>query len=302
MRWERLGRVFTSESQFSWMASHAGTPACENVEGDLFRVYFTARDVRNRSHVGWLEFDIRSPQAILHLSENPLLAPGTAGSFDDEGAMMSCIVKEQDRRHIYYIGWSLRTSVPYHLAIGLASGPGNGTPAATKLQGPVMERCPADPLFCTSPSILLEDGRWRMWYVSGVGWPDVGGRITPSYNIRYAESADGVEWRRSGGVVLDLQGDEIGFSRPCVVTAGDGYVMWYSVRGPDGRYRLGYARSDDGLAWTRNDREAGLETSADGWDSEMIAYPHVFRHGGQEYMIYCGNGYGRTGFGLAARV
>jgi len=31
----------------------------------------------------------------------------------------------------------------------------------------------------------------------------------------------------------------------------------------------------------------------------MVEYPFVFRHNDQIYMLYNGNGYGKTGFGLA---
>jgi hypothetical protein len=30
-----------------------------------------------------------------------------------------------------------------------------------------------------------------------------------------------------------------------------------------------------------------------------VEYPWVFRHEGATYMLYNGNGYGRTGFGIA---
>jgi hypothetical protein len=33
--------------------------------------------------------------------------------------------------------------------------------------------------------------------------------------------------------------------------------------------------------------------------SEMIQYPFVFDHDGERYMLYNGNGYGRTRVGLA---
>jgi len=36
-----------------------------------------------------------------------------------------------------------------------------------------------------------------------------------------------------------------------------------------------------------------------GWDSEMICYPHVFEHNGEKHMLYNGNGYGKSGIGLA---
>ena len=300
MRWRRLGRVFCSEGQHAWMTTHAQTPFAERIDGGLHRIYFTARDAANRSHVGWLELDIARPDRVLRLCREPLLAPGAAGAFDDAGAMMSCVVCDGDMRHFFYTGWSVRTSVPYHLAIGAANGPRAGeNPIANKLPGPVVERSPADPLFCASPAVLLEGGLWRMWYVSAVGWPVVRGRITPSYDIRYGESDDGIEWRRSGRVALKLERDEVGFSRPCVVRDGQAYVMWCSVRAQDGGYRLTCARSADGRDWIRDDAHAQLEPSTGAWDAEMVAYPQVFTHGDDQYLLYCGNGYGRAGFGLA---
>ena len=73
--------------------------------------------------------------------------------------------------------------------------------------------------------------------------------------------------------------------------------MWYSYRGSS--YRIGYAESEDGVSWERKDHLAGISTSEDGWDSEMVAYAFVFDHRGQRYMLYNGNGYGQTGIGLA---
>jgi hypothetical protein len=73
--------------------------------------------------------------------------------------------------------------------------------------------------------------------------------------------------------------------------------MWYSRRGPD--YRLGYAESPDGDSWVRLDEACDLAPSADGWDSVTVEYASVFDHGGARFMLYNGNGYGRTGFGVA---
>ena len=63
-------------------------------------------------------------------------------------------------------------------------------------------------------------------------------------------------------------------------------------------YRLGTATSSDGIRWVRSP-ESGLDVSRDGWDSEMIGYPSAFAHGGRRYLLYNGNRYGQTGFGLA---
>jgi predicted GH43/DUF377 family glycosyl hydrolase len=303
MRWRKLGHVFASAGQHGWMTSYAGVPFAEHIEGDLFRIYFTSRDGQGRSHVGWLELDIRRPNRILRRAEEPLLEPGDLGSFDDAGTTLSCVVQHGGKRYVYYIGWSLRRSVPYHLAIGLAVGASDGPiPSVTRLPGPIVERNHIDPLFCTAPHVIHENGIWRMWYVSGTGWPEMGGALVPAYHTRYAESENGVDWRRTGLVALETAGDEFGFSRPSVVHDKDHYLMWYSCRARSHPYRLGFARSPDGRIWTRGDGDEGLEPSADGWDAEMICYPHVFDHAGDRYMVYCGNEFGRTGFGLAVRV
>jgi hypothetical protein len=74
--------------------------------------------------------------------------------------------------------------------------------------------------------------------------------------------------------------------------------MWYSIRFGK-TYRIGYAESTDGVDWQRKDNQVGIDVSDAGWDSEMIEYPCVFDHAGERYMLYNGNGFGKTGFGLA---
>ena len=49
----------------------------------------------------------------------------------------------------------------------------------------------------------------------------------------------------------------------------------------------------------RDDAKAGIDVSVEGWDSEMVSYPHVFDLDGKTYLLYLGNEVGRYGFGLA---
>ena len=298
MRWRRLGRIFSSAGQHSWMRTHAAVPFAEHVEGDVYRIYFTSRDASSRSHVGWLELDLTRPDRILRVADQPLLAPGAPGTFDNAGTTLSWIVRHGGQRFVYYIGWSLRKSSPYHMAIGLAVGDARSE-AVTRFPEPIVDRNPIDPLFCTAPCVLFRDGEWHMWYVSGRGWPEEDGRVVPSYETQYATSRNGIDWERTGLTVLRREADEFGFSRASVLATPAGYQMWFSVRGRNQPYRLHHAQSHDGLAWARSDCDAGLAPSENDWDSEMITYPHVFDHAGARYMLYCGNGYGQTGFGLA---
>ena len=55
----------------------------------------------------------------------------------------------------------------------------------------------------------------------------------------------------------------------------------------------------DGINWERMDEKMNLSISESGWDSEMICYAYLFEHDSKLYMLYNGNGYGKTGIGLA---
>jgi len=70
MNWEKLGLLFSLSDRQAWMKSHGSLPVAQRLRGsDLYRVYFAARDEMNRSHVGCLEFDIKSPQKIMSMSK-----------------------------------------------------------------------------------------------------------------------------------------------------------------------------------------------------------------------------------------
>jgi hypothetical protein len=227
---------------------------------------------------------------VIELCDDPVLDPGELGSFDESGVTVSCAVRQRERTFLYYTGWTLGRTVPFYFYAGLAIRDGENGSFKRFSLGPLLERNEVDPFLTASPWVLVEDGVWRMWYVSGCGWQLRDGEPQHRYHIRYADSDDGVYWRREGRVCIDFRDDdEYAFSRPCVVRDADRYRMWFSVRGE--RYLLGYAESRDGLSWERMDELAALGTSPTGWDSEMIAYPAVLDHDGRRYLLYNGNGY-----------
>jgi hypothetical protein len=192
----------------------------------------------------------------------------------------------------------LGVTVPFYLATGLAVSDDGGATFRRFSQGPLLERNDVDPFLTASPFVMIDDGLWRMWYVSGSAWTVVNGLPRHSYHIKYAESHDGREWTRSGLVCLDYASEhEYAFARPYVRYDHGRYRMWYAYRGH--RYRIGYAESTDGLTWVRKDQERGLDPSGSGWDSEMVEYPWLFEQDGREYMLYNGDDYGRSGVGLA---
>lgn len=294
MRWRRLGRIFAPDGQCAWMRTHAANGVARRVAGSVHRVYFGARDEQNRSSVGFVDIDLARPGAILGVSREALLGPGERGAFDDSGVSVGWIVEAGERLQLYYVGWSLGVTVPFRNSIGLAVGTDRGLVRVSR--APILDRSEIDPFSLSYPCVLAEADGWKMWYGSTVRWAEQGPGM--KHVLKLARSTDGVRWVATGAICLDSDraGEEM-FARPSVVRDRGRYRMWYSVRGAT--YRIGYAESPDGVEWTRKDEEGGLAPSGEGWDSESVEYPFVFLDQGRTYMVYNGNGYGRTGLGLA---
>lgn len=296
-KWKKLGKIFAPSNQYEWMHSHASVPIAEQIEGDIFRVYFSSRDKNNRSFTSSVIIDITNPCIILETSSTPILAPGAIGTFDDSGTMASWLETVGNLRYMYYIGWNLGVTVPFRNSIGVAVSK-DGKDFSKPYTGPIIDRNINEPHFCASCCVLRINETWHMWYLSCTHWELVNGKPRHFYHIKNADSKDGINWNRPGTVAIDFGNErEYAISRPSVLYSGDLWKMWYSYRGD--AYRIGYAESFDGKKWERMDAQVELAPSQDSWDSEMVEYPFVFQHDGQHFMLYNGNDYGRSGFGLA---
>jgi hypothetical protein len=299
MTWRKLGLLDIDTRGAAFAASHLALPAMEPRPDGRLRLFVTVRNAAGKSHIATASLEPRGGSFRGTLDPEPALAPGSLGAFDDAGVTMSCVVRDGDRVFLYYTGWSLGVSVPFYWQSGLAVSTDGGRSFARVSRGPIMERNDTDPYLNASPWVMVDGGVWRMWYLSATKWTPGEGGPKHYYHVRYAESRDGVHWHRDGRVCVDFgSADEYAFGRPCVMRDADGtYRMWYSVRGA--AYRIGYAESSDGLAWTRMDDRVGIDVSPEGFDSDMIEYGVVFDHGGRRLMLYNGNDYGRSGIGLA---
>jgi len=297
-RWRRLGSLSLDTSRASWAATHAALPVAEPAGDGSWDVYVSLRDGDGRARIGRTHLTLHPAPVLAPLEPDPVLDLGALGTFDDAGVTSSCLVSVAERRYLYYTGWTRGVSVPFYLHVGLAISENNG-PFHRLSRAPLLDRSPADPYLTASPCVRADGDGWKMWYVSGSEWKATDSGPRHYYNIRYAESTDGVVWRRDGRTCIDYANEtEHAFARPCVIRDADRFRMWYAVRGD--RYRIGYAASVDGIDWTRLDDVAGLDAAGHGWDSEMVEYPWIFDdETGRRLMLYNGNGYGRSGVGLA---
>ena len=298
MKWQKIGQIIVPNVSLFWNQSHAMLPTADHIEGDIFRIYYSGRDNENRSHIGAVTINLFEPHKILDITERPILSPGQLGCFDDNGVSPSCIVNLDHRKLLYYIGWKPRCTTRMSVVAGLAQSIDGGKTFSRVSRAPVLRRTDREPFgIMTAPWVIKDGEIFRMWYVSGLEWVHAD---LPRYNIKYAESKDGVNWSQEAIVAIDSRDDqETSLARPCVFKDGGLFKMYYSYKYAGSNYVMGYAESFNGTSWTRMDDQVGIAKSTTGWDSEMIEYGAVFSHSGKKYMLYNGNGYGTSGAGLA---
>jgi hypothetical protein len=299
-RWQKLGLLYspTSNNRHPKLVSHAANPLPVHLEGDVYRVFFSGRDAGNRSSVGAVDIDIVQREVIKE-HHQPFFQHGPEGSFYADGVSIGNCYEVDGVRYILFMGWQSPTDGHWRGDIGRLILKTDLT-LDLESETPFMTSDPVDPISLSYPWVQPDEaGGYHMWYGSTKTWDAGNGEML--HVINYASSLDGHRWNRQGLAIPYELGRAQAFSRPTVVgNAGAGYEMWFSYRGGSGeKYRIGCASSRNGREWRLALDDAGIDVSAEGWDSEMIEYPFVLDHKGCRYMLYNGNGYGKAGFGLA---
>lgn len=299
-KWRKLGLLYcpSQNGRHPKLLTHAANPLPVQLEGDSYRVFFSGRDVDNRSSIGAVDIDIVKREVILE-HRNPLFENGPGGSFYSDGVSIGNCYVANGVRHMLFMGWQAPKTGHWRGDIGRLVVNSDLT-LKLDSNGAFMGVDAIDPISLSYPWVLENPkGGYQMWYGSTKSWDAGNGEML--HVINYATSHDGHSWCREGLAVPYELGKAQAFSRPTVLINDDGvYEMWFSYRSGSGElYRIGHAISRDGRNWALALNESCIDVSPDGWDSEMIEYPFVLDHAGQRYMLYNGNGYGKTGFGLA---
>lgn len=300
MIWRKLGLLYCppGTGRHPKLSSHAANPLPVLIDGDVYRIFFSGRDADNRSSVGAVDIDIVR-RKVIQEHKQPFFEYGPEGSFYAAGVSIGNCYEVDGTRYMLFMGWQAPHDGHWRGDVGRLVVKPDLT-LELDSDTPFMAADEVDPISLSYPWVReKETGGFSMWYGSTTTWDSGNGEML--HVINYASSADGHHWDREGLAVPFELNIAQAFSRPTVArNAQGGYGMWFSYRSGTGeKYRIGYAVSKDGRAWELALRTAGIDLSADGWDSEMIEYPFVLDHKGHRYMLYNGNGYGKTGFGMA---
>lgn len=310
--WKKRGRVFIPQevNNRPWLKEFAQAPSVLLVN-DIVRVYFSCRPPRDDkgqfvSYSAFVDLDRNNLFNVLNISDQPILPLGNRGTFDEFGTYPTSVIRNGNEVLAFYAGWTRCESVPFNVAIGMAKSTDEGKTFKKAGDGPIISYTSDEPFVLSGPKIRKFNNKWYLFYIAGRKWIPNNGRPEPVYKIRLATSVDGITWKKENRDLIEsrLEEDEAQAS-PDVFFYGGRYHMFFcyryslNFRGKEKGYRIGYAVSDDLINWTRDDSKAGINVSEDGWDAEMVSYPHVFELDGKVCMFYLGNEVGRYGFGLA---
>ncbi len=310
-KWKKLGNVFnpTILDTPEWMNEFAQAPHVV-YHSNFIRVYFSCRPKADEngqyvSYSAFVDFDKDNLFKILKISTEPILKLGELGTFDEFGTYPVSVIKQGEEYWAYYAGWTRCESVPFNTSIGFAKSTNNGETFEKIGNGPIIPYTLNEPFILSGPKIRFYNNKFYLFYIAGTEWILDNGKPEPIYKIKMATSIDGINWEKHNKDLIESKIENEAQASPDVFFKDGIYHLFFcyrggkDYRGKTNGYRIGYAFSTNLIDWTRDDENVGISVSDEGWDSEMISYPHVFELNGNIYMYYLGNSVGKNGFGLA---
>lgn len=313
MKWRKLGKIFnpTQHTLSDDCCEFAQSPQTL-VFDNFIRIYFSTRKKdsigKYLSHISFIDMN-KTFTKIINVSKETVIELGNLGCFDEHGIFPINLLRNGDKISAYTCGWSRRISVSVETSIGLAISYDNGLTFKKNGEGPIMSSSINEPFLVGDAFVKVLHNTYHMWYIYGTKWSSQPNEPSPArvYKIAHAISSDGVKWDRDSIQIISdkLNADECQ-ALPTVIDHNNKYHMFFCYREATGfrkdksrGYRIGYAFSRDLINWQRDDENGGIDVSNNGWDSDMLCYPHVFNCDDKIYLLYNGNEFGRYGFGLA---
>jgi hypothetical protein len=299
--WRKLGLVLEA-SGTPLSRSHAMLPT-PLVMSDRVRVFYASCDADMRGRVFFADFEPSPPFQVMGRSPGPVLDVGPAGAFDCDGANPSQAFEVDGRLALLYIGWRRGPpDEPYSLFGAVAVSDDRGESFA-RADTPLLPPRPHERLFRTAPFMERTSGGYRLLYIGGDAFVAAAdGRRLPTYSLMELKSPQPWSWGGTPTVLMspDVDAGEVGFGRPVVFANADSERrLMLSVRTGDG-YRLVETTAEFGP----NERPAlmtVIPAPLAAWEREMTCFGAPCVANGRQLLFYNGDGYGRSGMGLAWR-
>lgn len=206
---------------------------------------------------------------------NPVLFPGSYGSWDATCVSPDAIIKEDGIYKLYYNGFDNQYS---HWNVGLATSTDGIN--WTKYPGnPVLSATSGWEFQVVASSVLKIDGTYYLYYY---------GKNSPAYKIGLATSSDGINWTKYSGnpiMIATSPWENTGIYYPSVILENGQFKMIYANVNPQTAF--GLAISDDGINWEKSTSNPIFEkyNTSNNWGVGAIGYPFFMKFN-NEYRIY----------------
>lgn len=277
---------------------------------NFVRIYFCSCEIdiqgKYLSYVSYIDMD-KNFKEILKINKK-IFEKGELGTFDEHGIFPFSPLKIDNKViYGYTSGWSRRVSVSTETGIGIAISRDGGESFERIGKGPILTCSLEHPFLVVDGYVKKFDNIFHMWYIYGTNWVEFPNEKEADrvYKIGHATSENGINWIKKENEIIASVIELECQALPTVEKYNGKYHMFFCYRYPNDfrknkerSYRIGYAYSNNLVNWMRRDDLLDLKLSNDEWDSNMMCYPNVFEMEGSFYMLYNGNDFGKTGFGV----
>ncbi|MEP7243114.1 MAG: hypothetical protein ABI885_05450 [Gammaproteobacteria bacterium] len=315
------------------------SPSVVRLENGRLRMYVWVADgsppwLQGRHIVIAAESDPANPFEWKVLSKEAMVGPDPGSKIRDRGVGFPYVLPRSDGPWLMYFGtwggdWSVKQQLTNRIGVAVSHDKGLTWKVTNE---DVLPSGPAGSFDAGAiPSVgVVQAGKneYLMWYTAAEKYLRFGDVNQGIMHLGAARSRDGIHWTKLGRpAMLAREGAadpyEACLARPAVLVLDGVYHMWFGVydmapgsrpknntvdsapsaagtnRTGAGSYRIEYARSTDGVTWTRFPDQPIISLTPGGFDSTSQTYVSVVDMGKQLWLFYTGDGLGATGVGLA---
>lgn len=258
------------------------------VDNNVMKMYYTGQGGAYTAYIGYAV----SNDGINWTpnSNNPVLSPGSYGSWDDQAVAVGTVYKDDNEYKLYYTGWSDPFG-NWHIGLATSADGINWV----KHPNPVLFGTSGSEFQIAPSSVIRIDSTYYLYYT---------GRNLPYVDIRLATSSDGINWiKYSGNPILTYnQGWEgSGVYSPSVYKSNNTYIMIFMNQLGTG---FGKATSTDAINWTKDESNPFFtkDDTNNHWADYKIAYPNYVRVNNQDRIYYTGLNTNIYPFGMIGYV
>lgn len=320
--WVKRGVILKPGFAGPRSTSRVSAPSLVKLKDGRLRMYFwttgaspageppKSGDSEHYHYIFAAESSATNPFEWKLVKKEPMLAPATSGNIRDKGPSFPWVVRRDDGPWLMYYGawgsWAPKKNLSNRTGLAISKDEGITWEVVNETMLPLGKPGSYDAGLTGSVDVMrTAPNKYMMWYTAGERYQQIGDVWRGIVHVGMARSTNGTDWVKYPEPAMrarleSVKPFEAVVSKPSVVLIDGVYHMWFSIFAMDDvGYRLGYARSKDGLKWERFADRQIIPLTPGEFDSVNQSYPNVVDMGKQLWMFYTGDAFGATGIGLA---